>query len=518
MFSRSKKTSNHKDGENKENKDDFKQKQIPNLKNNNKLPRFKKALRNISNFPSRFRNNNQKNTRKKQKRSLGFFKKKKKIQLKNNPLHKKRQKRHEASSKNSMGRPNKTHSEKIPQQKENEKNFRNKKKTEKLNKGHKREVKKTGKNCKNKITKEELEELDKIEDFKKLEQNELEKKKKQQKIQKQEKLEKQHKQEKHRKQEKQQKQENQEKKEKQQKEQKRDHKEKKEGQDQKEKKDKEKGKILDIDLNHQDDLLFVTEYSKEIFENKRKNETKHLPSPTYLEDQRGIKPLHRKILVNWLGCVCQELNLHSETLHLSINYFDRFLSKQQCQSKYLQLVAISCLFIASKYEEIYPPELEDLSALTKYGCTPDQILKCETMILNCLRFQCTVVTSKQLLRWYIRAASASIRLMFTANYLLELQILDYNFLQFKPSMVAASCVAAARWILYCQCTNGEKHWWCETMEHYTGYKDSDLKKCISMLIQAYKDAPEADYTSTYEKYAIEQLRNVSEYQIKDTFN
>ncbi|KAJ6246221.1 cyclin-a2-4 [Anaeramoeba flamelloides] len=465
MFSRSKKTSNHKGGENKENKDDFKQKQIPNLKNNNKLPRFKKALRNISNFPSRFRNNNQKNNGKKQKRSLGFFKKKKKIQLKNNPLHKKRQKRHEASSKNSMGRPNKTHSEKIPQQKENEKNFRNKKKTEKLNKGHKREVKKTGKNSR-KTTKT----------------RKPRKKKKNTK------------------------------------EQKRDHKEKKEGQDQKEKKDKEKGKILDIDLNHQDDLLFVTEYSKEIFENKRKNETKHLPSPTYLEDQRGIKPLHRKILVNWLGCVCQELNLHSETLHLSINYFDRFLSKQQCQSKYLQLVAISCLFIASKYEEIYPPELEDLSALTKYGCTPDQILKCETMILNCLRFQCTVVTSKQLLRWYIRAASASIRLMFTANYLLELQILDYDFLQFKPSMVAASCVAAARWILYCQCTNGEKHWWCETMEHYTGYKDSDLKKCISMLIQAYKDAPEAEYTSTYEKYAIEQLRNVSEYQIKDTFN
>ncbi|KAJ6234230.1 cyclin-a2-4 [Anaeramoeba flamelloides] len=285
-------------------------------------------------------------------------------------------------------------------------------------------------------------------------------------------------------------------------------------------KNKEIDKILDINFHHRNDILFVSEYSKEIYENYRKRETNHLPSPTYLEDkQKHLQSLQRKILVNWMNAVCQELNLHSETYYLAINYFDRFLTKQETPQRYLQLVAITCIFIASKYEEIYSPEIEELSEYTKNFCTPVQILRSETLILNCLRFQCTVVTPKHFLRWYLRASSASIKVMLIANYLLELQSLEYFFLYFKPSMIAACCVAAARWILYDQNNDLEKkNWWDKTMEHYTGYTDTELKECMSFLIQAFKNAPTSKYKSPYEKYGDENLREVSKLKIKTEFN
>ncbi|KAJ6227995.1 cyclin-a2-4 [Anaeramoeba flamelloides] len=283
---------------------------------------------------------------------------------------------------------------------------------------------------------------------------------------------------------------------------------------------KEIDKILDIDFRHQKDLLFVTEYSKEIYENYRKRETKHLPSPTYLEDtQKQMQSLQRKILVNWMNAVCQELNLHSETYYLAINYFDRFLTKQETPQRYLQLVAISCIFIASKYEEIYSPEIEELREFTKNFCKSHEILRCETLILNCLRFQCTVVTPKHFLRWYLRASSASIKVMLIANYLLELQSLEYFFLYFKPSRIAASCVAAARWILSDQSNETKnKHWWDKTMEHYTGYTDTEVKECMSFLIQAFKNAPTSKYKSPYEKYGDENLREVSKLKITTDFD
>ena len=47
-------------------------------------------------------------------------------------------------------------------------------------------------------------------------------------------------------------------------------------------------------------------------------------------------------------------------LFLTCNIIDRFLSKRfDIGRKKLQLVGIAAILIASKYEEIYPPDLQD---------------------------------------------------------------------------------------------------------------------------------------------------------------
>ncbi|KAL7188492.1 hypothetical protein ACSBR1_038369 [Camellia fascicularis] len=56
-------------------------------------------------------------------------------------------------------------------------------------------------------------------------------------------------------------------------------------------------------------------------------EAKRRPLPDYIEmAQKDVSPNMRAILVDWLVEVVEEYELHSDTLHLSISYIDRFLS------------------------------------------------------------------------------------------------------------------------------------------------------------------------------------------------
>ena len=66
----------------------------------------------------------------------------------------------------------------------------------------------------------------------------------------------------------------------------------------------------------------------------------------------------RQILIDWLVDVHESFGLKEETLHLAIIYLDEYQKRQMiCRDDY-QLVGVTCLWIASKYEEIYPPNIK----------------------------------------------------------------------------------------------------------------------------------------------------------------
>ena len=58
----------------------------------------------------------------------------------------------------------------------------------------------------------------------------------------------------------------------------------------------------------------------------------------------------RAILVDWLVEVSEEYKLCADTLYQAVNYIDRFLSLQTAQRSQLQLIGVSCMWIAAKYE------------------------------------------------------------------------------------------------------------------------------------------------------------------------
>ena len=72
----------------------------------------------------------------------------------------------------------------------------------------------------------------------------------------------------------------------------------------------------------------------------------------YMALQRDVTPQMRAILIDWLVEVAQEYHLSAETLHLCVYYTDRFLSRTPVQRSRLQLVGITCMLLACKFEEV----------------------------------------------------------------------------------------------------------------------------------------------------------------------
>ena len=120
------------------------------------------------------------------------------------------------------------------------------------------------------------------------------------------------------------------------------------------------GPADDIDERDSDDPLCATSYVQEMYEHFRSKETSTSVRPVYMEDQQYINERMRSILVDWLVEVHLKFKLVPETLYLTVNIIDRYLAKTEVSRPKLQLVGVTALLIASKYEEIYPPELRDL--------------------------------------------------------------------------------------------------------------------------------------------------------------
>lgn len=75
--------------------------------------------------------------------------------------------------------------------------------------------------------------------------------------------------------------------------------------------------------------------------------------------QTDITAKMRGILVDWLVDVHLKFKLRTETLYMTINLVDRYLSHNLIHRTKLQLVGVAAMFIACKYEEIYAPVVQD---------------------------------------------------------------------------------------------------------------------------------------------------------------
>lgn len=125
----------------------------------------------------------------------------------------------------------------------------------------------------------------------------------------------------------------------------------------------------------------------------------------YMGSQPEINEKMRAILIDWLIEVHNKFELLKETLYLTINIVDRFLASTNVSRKELQLVGISAMLMASKYEEIWAPEVNDFVCISDRAYTHDQVLKMEKRILGKLEWSLTVPTPYVFLVRFIKASS-----------------------------------------------------------------------------------------------------------------
>jgi Cyclin, N-terminal domain len=128
-----------------------------------------------------------------------------------------------------------------------------------------------------------------------------------------------------------------------------------------------------IDERDAEDPLCVTSYVEDMYHHFRSKETMTSVRPVFMETQPHINERMRSILVDWLVEVHLKFKLVPETLYLTVNLIDRYLERQEVSRPKLQLVGVTSLLIASKYEEIYPPELRDLVYICDRAYTRSEV-------------------------------------------------------------------------------------------------------------------------------------------------
>ena len=113
------------------------------------------------------------------------------------------------------------------------------------------------------------------------------------------------------------------------------------------------------------------------------------------QDNSEINERHRAVVIEWLSYIVHFFSQSNETLFLSINIMDRYISKKRISLNIYQLVAISSYLIASKYEDTNSPSISDLIYISKNIYTHNDIIAMEKDILNILNFDIFSVSSYQ---------------------------------------------------------------------------------------------------------------------------
>lgn len=251
------------------------------------------------------------------------------------------------------------------------------------------------------------------------------------------------------------------------------------------------------------DISMVTEYSNDIFFYMHKLEFLYRPDPSYMDKQVEIDWTKRGILIDWLVRVHAHCNLLPETLFLTVNYIDRFLSLKAVEQSKFQLVGVAALFIAAKYEEITCPSVQELSYIVENEYSVEEILQAERYMIGMLEFNMGWPGPMSFLRRSSKADDYDADSRTVAKYLLELTIMDQRFVGAQPSWLAAAAHSLAKTVL-------DRGSWSDLHVYFGGYTKKQLEPAIDRMIYVCKK-PLTHHRSIYEKYSEERFKWASLY-------
>ncbi|KAL0359648.1 UNVERIFIED_CONTAM: G2/mitotic-specific cyclin-2 [Sesamum angustifolium] len=257
---------------------------------------------------------------------------------------------------------------------------------------------------------------------------------------------------------------------------------------------KPKVQIVDIDAADVNNDLAVVEYVDEIYKFYKSVEDEGRVHD-YMDSQTEINEKMRAILIDWLIQVHHKFELNPETLYLTINIVDRYLAAKTTSRRELQLVGLGAMLIASKYEEIWAPEVNELVCISDRTYTNEQVLVMEKRILAALEWYLTVPTPYVFLARFIKASQTDSDVENTVYFLAELGMMNYATLIYCPSMIAASAVYAAR------CTLNSAPVWNETLKLHTGFSEPQLMDCAKLLVSFHSTAADQKLRGIYRKYS-----------------
>jgi len=257
------------------------------------------------------------------------------------------------------------------------------------------------------------------------------------------------------------------------------------------------------------DPQLVQEYAPDILRSMLRRERHFMPTPDFMRLQPQLNSKMRSILNDWLWEVHRRYRLRKETLFLTVSVVDRYLSRARVLRQRFQLVGVTALLIAAKFEEIQPPRLADLAYVTDHSCTAEDIVRTEATMLAVLGFDVAGPTVAHFLQ-HLQASEGGVVAVgrvrgeaaspvSTAStpprrsaagvdvawHLLELSLLDMRLVRHLPSRAASAALLLGRRLA------GQRPAWPAALASLSGYSEGDLEPCAGEFRQVLEATSES---------------------------
>jgi cyclin B len=251
----------------------------------------------------------------------------------------------------------------------------------------------------------------------------------------------------------------------------------------------------------------VDDYFDDIFNYFKQEESKFLPKANYMKYQSDINEKMREILFDWLIEVHKKYKLSDNTLYITGNLIDRFTErKPELKRTKYQLLGVSALFIAGKYNDIYPPESKDYSYITDDAYTKKEVVEMEMEILKELNYTITFPTQYNFLEIYRKLLNMDDKTYHLSFYCIDICFINYNMIKYKPSfLAAASCLLSFRLLkIY-------DNW--EEFENITGYNINELYDCMVEITELIEKQKYTKLKGVYKKFSTEKFSEVAKMKL-----
>ena len=194
------------------------------------------------------------------------------------------------------------------------------------------------------------------------------------------------------------------------------------------------------------------------------------------QDNSEINERHRAVVIEWLSYIAHFFSQSNETLFLSINIMDRYISKKRISLNIYQLVAISSYLIASKYEDTNSPSISDLIYISKNIYTHNDIIAMEKDILNILNFDIFSVSSYQFFSFFYLVSNLNNKILFCLGHLiLEICLLNIEIMSCDKSLLAIGSLLIAKKSL-------EIKGGLSNIKLFYNYNENDIKEIQKKIV------------------------------------
>lgn len=228
------------------------------------------------------------------------------------------------------------------------------------------------------------------------------------------------------------------------------------------------------------ELNIKKEFLTEILISLKKDEKINIPCYSNnifkYQNCHEINERHRAVVIEWLSYIVCYFSQSNETLFMSINIMDRYISKKKIALKNYQLVAISSYLIASKFEDTNSPLINDLIYISKNIYTQNEIIVMEKDILNTLNYDIFSVSSYQFFSFFYLVSNLNNEILFCLGHLiLELCLLNIDIMSQEQSLLAIGALLIAKKCLEIKNALSE-------IKLFFNYNENDIKEIQKKIV------------------------------------